>query len=817
MTAGRKTYAAVLLVALATLAYEVLLTRIFSVTMWYHCAFMAVSIALFGATVGGILVYTLPRHFPIPRTDYQLALSSLLFAITAPASFLLHQFIPLGRHNTLLEPLYTGLVYTLISVPFVFSGACLALALTRFRRQVSSLYAFDLIGAGLGSIFVFAVLRLMDGPAGVMAVALVACTSCALFTAQADAKLLARLSAAYGLALALFLVANAIYAQQQSPLLRLTYVKGGFEGAPLLVKWNSFSRIRISGDPTREQAPSGWGQSQAAPGSSKVRRLNLTIDAAASSELIGFTGDLEAVGFLKYDITNIVHYFRSDARVLIIGPGGGRDILAALVFDQDAIVAVELNQDILKVVNGRFGDFTGHLDTYPQVVFVADEARSYIERREDSYDIIQASFVDTWAATAAGAYSLAENALYTLEAWRSMLHALTPNGILTFSRWYTCDRPGEALRLVSLARAALRETGISNPRPHIILVTQIAERASVGIATILVSSHPFTVTDLQILEDVTERLDFNIQLSPDSYSDQAFATLASGEDLAQFYERLPMDVSPPTDDRPFFFNMLRLRDILRREPGEGGIESTNLTAVAVLGTLLIIGLCLTGMFIVLPIRLTSKRGDLKKNGSLLVYFAAIGMGFMLIEISQIQRLSVFLGHPMYSLSMVIPCLLLSSGIGSYTTRRIPERETWRKGAGRWLLLLLTMVAFGSQTPHLINLHRGASTSMRLAVAFLALCPLGIVMGMAFPLGMKVAHARSTALTPWLWGINGATSVLGSIVAMVIAIGYGIASAFWSGAGCYFIAFLAFSWIAVRRPQIAPRKGHPPHCSTPDPL
>src|SRR6185295_11229342 len=180
-------------------------------------------------------------------------------------------------------------------------------------------------------------------------------------------------------------------------------------------------------------------------------------------------GDPEAVSHLKYDVTNVAHYLRPNSRVVVVGTGGGRDVLSALLFNQRQVTGVEINESIIDLVNRRFGDFTGHLDRDPRVQFVNDEARSYIARSPDRYDLIQISLIDTWAATAAGAFVLSENSLYTLEAWQTFLNHLEPNGVLTFSRWYF-PLPGQVYRLTSIATAALMDLGIKQPRDHIIVV-----------------------------------------------------------------------------------------------------------------------------------------------------------------------------------------------------------------------------------------------------------------------------------------------------------------------------------------------------------
>src|SRR5258706_4891548 len=304
--ATRRTYAGLFLISLATLMYQNLLSRVFSMTMWYHFAFMAISIAMFGMTVGALLVYLLPRYFTPERARFQLAATALAFAISTVISFLTHLSLPFNTADIIISTvpgIYTiVLTYAVISVPFVFSGICVALTLTRFPRQVSRLYAADLVGAAIG----------------------------------------------WGI--------SSVYPSDQRP----------------------------------------------------VRQLQLGVDAGTGTILTAFHGDFKEVDFLKYDVTNIVHAIRHDSRVLVVGAGGGRDVLSALTFGQKSVVAVEINEDTINAVNERFGNFTGYLDRDPRVQFVNDEARSYIARPTDHYDIIQVSLIDTWVATTAGAFVFTE-------------------------------------------------------------------------------------------------------------------------------------------------------------------------------------------------------------------------------------------------------------------------------------------------------------------------------------------------------------------------------------------------------------------------
>lgn len=791
-SASATTYAGLFLVTLATLMYEILLTRIFSVTMWYHFAFMAISIAMFGMTVGALLVYLFPGFFAAARARLHLALSALAFSVAIVLSFLAHLRFPPGSGGTGQGFSSLALTYTVVSIPFMFSGIAVCLALTKFPKQVGKLYAADLSGAAVGGILLILTLNLTDGLTAVIVVAFLACLGAAFFSLDLRRRSLAWLAALGCLLFLAVAVANSTLAVRGMSLFRLTWVKGSREPKALLEKWNSYSRIRIFRDPKSLDKPFGWGLSAlAVTPIPPVEQLGLTIDASAFTVLTNYGGDLSRVEYLKYDVTNIAHYLRPEAEVLVIGAGGGRDVLSALAFGQKSVVGVEINKDILRAVIGKFGEFTGHLDRNPKVRLVNDEARSYIARSNATYDLIQSSLVDTWAATAAGAFVLSENSLYTVEGWSIFLKHLKPHGILSFSRWYRGDRSASIYRLTALATTSLVRAGVRNPRQHVAIVR------NPEIGTLLVSRDPFSSKDLETLDAVSRRMKFDVVLSPTTARDRTLATITSGKGLGQFIAQYPLNIAPPTDDNPFFFQTRRLGDAFKH------VGPSRQNAVPVLGFLLVIVTGLTVVGIILPLVFTSRKPGLKKSGPLFLFFAAIGFGFMLVEVSQMQRLILFLGHPSYSLSVVLFVLLLAGSLGSFTTNRLRTDNLGKSGTVRLASLLIMLTLFGLVTPWAIRAFESAVTVVRILVAVAILAPIGIFMGMAFPLGMRLASVRSTSLTPWLWGINGSASVWASVAAVVIAMAAGISASFWAGVFCYLFAVLMF--IGACRRKFDPAK------------
>ncbi len=799
MNPTRGTYAGLFLTALATLSYELMLTRIFSVTMWYHFAFVAISVAMFGMTVGAIVVYVLPERFPAASVHRQLAIAAAAFALSIPVSLLLHLSVPFVAQRDLVSIFSLAFTYVAISAPFVCSGIVVALVLTRFVDHVSSLYAADLAGAAFGCIVFFCALALTDGPTAVFAIGALAAIAAAIFADAGGRARLRKLSLGMAAALVLFVLGNSVLVTRQATLLPLQWVKGRLDARPLWESWNSYSRIAVSGSPDRPERPFGWGLSPAAP-DRPVRQLHLTIDASAATKLTGYEGDLGAIDFLRYDLINLAHHLRPNADVLVVGVGGGRDLLSALAFGQRHVTGVEINGEIVHALRVVFGDFTGHIADHPRVTLVHDEARSYVTRSPDRHDIVQVSFIDTWAATAAGAYTLSENSLYTVEAWDVFLSRLEPHGILSFSRWYTPDSPASMYRLTSLATAALAKRGVADPRGHI-LIAALPPAAGEGhedggVATILVSPDPFSSADLDRLEQVASLLRADVLLSPRHVADPNFERLARpAAEMMKFARGFPLDIEPPTDDRPYFFHLLRVRNIFEPATWNQGRMSRNQQAVYILAVLLGIVVSLTVACVLLPLWLHGAPRPGPGAAPLLGFFVAIGLGFMLIEISQMQRLNIFLGHPTYGLVVALFTMLLASGIGSGLSGRV------RRDRHGWLLvaLLAVLVVTGLLTPGLLISWRGAATSLRIAAAMAVLTPMALLMGMAFPVGLARAARDHAVSLPWFWGVNGATSVCASVLAMVISLFGGISVAFWTGVAAYFVAALAYRAAGDRFP------------------
>ncbi|HOD39170.1 MAG: Spermidine synthase [bacterium ADurb.Bin243] len=779
-------YASIYLVSLSLLMYEVLLTRIFSVTMYYHFAFLIVSIAMFGITAGSLSVYLFSDFFARRDTLYNISLASLFQALTIILSFAAHQNVePFFTTRSLNAWWFVSafFVCALIAVPFAFGGVAISLALQKYSQEAGKIYAFDLMGAACGCVaFVFCI-DFAGGPT---------CVIIAAFFAAAASYLCGGFNDAPNLRRAVILCAVLMLAfagvNKKTNYFGLHLVKGEIEENVIFEKWNSFSRVTVAGDPAAPKKPFGWGISPAYPVAQKrVKQLMLFIDALAGTPLTCFKGDTSELEFLKYDIINFAHHIKTGGRVLVIGAGGGRDILSALVFGQKTIAAAEINGDIIKAVNGIFGDFTGHLDKIEGVSFVNDEARSFIAREEEErYDVIQVSLVDTWAATSSGAFVLSENSLYTKEAWKLFLKRLTPEGMITFSRWYYPGNPGEIYRLASLAAESLAESGAGDPGPRVFILKSGGGKEDDGIGTIIVRKEPFGPDEIKLVSRKAEELGFDIVAGPDTRKDDNLNKILAPAGRSEFISKFPIDISAPTDDRPFFFNMLRFSSVFDAAAVQQGIVGTaNMKAVKVLAALLIIVFILTLVCVFIPLALRGSKRPGRDSLPLIFYFSSLGAGFMLVEIALMQRLNTFLGHPVYGLLVVLFTLLVAGGLGSGFSAYIKPAAEARHIKKILLAIIFIIAPLSFLTAGITEAAGGAQNYTRIAAAALMVFIPGFFMGMPFPMGLKFASNGHRALIPWFFGANGAFSVLFSVAAVAVSLAFGITASF--ALGCFFYA------------------------------
>jgi len=447
----------------------------------------------------------------------------------------------------------------------------------------------------------------------------------------------------------------------------------------------------------------------------------------------------------------------------------------------------------------RFADYAFHLYQIPEVHLHVSDGRSFVRNSQDKYDVVQMTLVDTWASTAAGAFALSENNLYTVEAFREYFQHLKPDGMIAITRWEFA-RPREALRVVSQAMEALHELGVMDTTQNFIVVAN-GELAKDGEPVlVLAKKTPFTMEEQQaVLNHIDGKdghganLGLHVLYMP-ATGDQlgmahpAFASLILGQDPQQFSESYPYNVSPVTDNAPFFFFTLKPEQVFRGTD-RGGIDWKVNLGIAILGVVLIVSIAAVLLFLVLPLALSP---ETRSGRSLRVlYFVAVGLGYIMVEIAFIQRFVLFLGYPTYALTVVVFLMLLSSGAGSLISRRWFGEPTRVGAALGFIVVALAIYVFA--LPHLLEATIGLSFPAKLAMSGLLLIPLGFAMGMPFPSGLRALSTVSSqakhGAVEWAWAMNAASSVLGSVLAIVIAVQFGLTVTLTCGAAAYAIAIL----------------------------
>lgn len=775
---------AVLWIATALLAFELVATRLFSVILWNHFAFLAISIALFGLGVAGLAVYLLPEVFSPARALRQMRIAALALPIVLWIVVGVLCALPIRMNFNREMFVYLTVIFLVAAVPFVVGGLAIALALTHWPGRVNRIYAFDLVGSACGCGLVIVLLHWLDGPSAALALGVLPLV----------AALWLRRSWAVSALLACAIAATAINASTN--WIRVRIARSNVQGPMLYERWNAFSRVSVFVSlPWR-----GWWvrPDTAEPA---ISALGIQIDGEAFTPLLQYRGDLQAVRVVLSDIANVAYHVRPHTeRALVIGAGGGKDVLAALVAGTQRVRAVELNPLIaLDVVSDRFRDFSGDLYHLPQVELVVGEGRTVLRHDSNHYNVIQISMVDTSAASAAGAYALTENSLYTLEAAQEFLRHLQPGGIVT-NTWINFPNLEGGNRLVALYAEALRREGF--PRVE----TRLAVLASpLPHLTVLACPDGFSPGEVQALRTLATRLGFTALYLPGDPLDGAGASndvavirkLVSGVDLPTFFDDYRLDLRPVTDDRPFFFYQQRFRDTwwALTHWNVGYLFGNGLFVIV---KLLVISAGAVGLFLFGPLLLARRLPAPSAPGraSLALYFLCLGIGFIVLEITLVQMLGYYLGHPLLGLGVTLSTLLLCCGLGSWWSGRWPVAHTPRRLQIALAIVVGMGLIYSVALPAAMRLTLATPLATRVTLVVLLIAPLGFALGIPFPSGLRLL-ADDFQLVPWMWAINAGATVFGSALATMIVMHLGFALTLRVGALVY-AAALVLVWLASPR-------------------
>ncbi|HEV2689980.1 MAG TPA: hypothetical protein VGV35_15580, partial [Bryobacteraceae bacterium] len=579
-------------------------------------------------------------------------------------------------------------------------------------------------------------------------------------------------------------------------LIDVIYAKGIFRDKSWVefARWNAISRVEVD-----RQGDGGKA---------------IVIDADASTYIMGVDPHAwQGTPWQKNLMASppaLANVLRPHGEFAIIGPGGGVDVLRAVANGSPSVTGIEINPIIANsIMRDRYADYSYHLYERPEVHLYVTDGRSFVRNAKQEFDVVQMTLVDTWASTAAGAFALSENSLYTVDAFREYFEHLKPDGMIAITRW-EFRQPREALRVVSVATEALHQLGEQNPAKHFIVVSE-GDLDEDGIpVVVLAKKSPFTPEEEAAVKAHIESTEDLVALyTPSAPGQNPFSALIARNDPRAFAREYPYNVAPVDDNAPFFFFTLKTDQILHDDGLQRGIDWKVNLGVVVLGIVFAISLVAVFVFLVGPMAL---RGGRRQRALPLLYFVAVGLGYILVEIAFIQRFVLFLGHPTYALTVVIFLLLLSSGAGSLSSRR------WLANTARgWIPLVILVLAIALYTWGLTRLLTsliGLPFAVKLVVSAVVLVPLGFAMGMPFPTGLR-AFANIAAVelpaselgepansddnaVEWAWAMNAASSVLGSVLAMVIAIHFGLNITVACGAAAYLLSLMLFPTLAPRR-------------------
>ena len=782
------------LVSAGALAYEILLMRLFSIIQWHHFAYMMISLALLGYGASGtFLALFRCRLEGCFFTAY--IVNAVLFGVSAVVCFMLAQTVPFNALEVLWDsrqPLWLMLIFLLLFIPFFCAANCICLAFSRHSSQLHRVYCFDLLGAGIGAAAIIGLLFVVSPATALQAVGALGLLSAAVACWECSVQ-------PRWLALVLLLAAAIMLSPVAGFSLQVSQFKGLSQTLRVLNAEQVDQRSSPLGQLTTVRSPSipfrhTPGMSLNAPGNIPSQ-LAVFTDADALSVLTHFDGDFDKLAYLDYQSSALAYHLLDKPTVLVLGAGGGADVLQALYHEAIHVDAVELNPQFVELVNEEFADFTGRLYSLPRVTVHKGEARGFVAESRVPYDLVQVALLDSFGASSAGLYALSENYLYTVEAFSQYLQRLRPGGILSITRW-TRSPPRDGLKIFATAIEALERQGINDPGQHLVMIR------SWNTSTLLVKNEAFSTPAINRLKTFCQQRWFDLvfyqgitiaeanrynQLQGPWYFEAATRLL--GPDRAAFMDDYKFNIHPATDDKPYFSHFLKLWTLpellsLRQQGGMPLLEWGYLVLIATLLTALL------ASFLLVLVPLWLRRGSGTAVPGLrwriIVYFAAIGTAFMFVEIAFIQKLILFLHHPLYAVSVVLCAFLVFAGLGSLMSARWCKQVPLSGIIAGISLLSLLYILF---LPGLFNWLMQLPGEYKVPVSALFIAPLAFLMGMPFPLGLGVVSEKLPSWIPWAWGINGCASVVSAILATLCAIHFGFVFVVFVAVLLYLLAAL----------------------------
>lgn len=797
----RLPYLSVALTSALALAYEILLMKLFGIIQWHHFAYMIISLALLGYGASGTFI-ALAREWLLKYFPYAYVSNIALFAISSIFCFIVAQQIPFNP----LELLWEGSqlfwlfgLYLLLAFPFFFAANAIGLAFIRHKTDISGLYGADLFGAGLGSLGILILLYLFFPESILQLIALLGLLSAVI--AAREVALRANVVLLLLFSVALFSVL--------------------FFARDFALKMNVYKdlsqTLQISGTKIIEERSSPLGmlsvvQSQEVPfryvpglsmasDAEPLQQLGIFTNGDGMSAITKYPDKMEMLGYLDYQTSALAYHLGNLDKVLILGAGGGSDILQALYHEIKEIDAVEIDPQMVDLIGTKYAEFAGDIYAMESVKVHTAEARGFVASSKEKYDLIQMAMVDSFGASSAGLQSLSENYLYTVEALQLYLQHLKPEGYLSFTRWLKLP-PRDTLKLFVTAIEALERNGVEDPKKHLILIRGLQT------STLLIKNGIFSSAEIKQLNRFCDERFFDIayyygfpKSETNRYNilDKPYfvqGTQALLENREEYYRNYKFDIKPASDDRPYFYHFFKwetLGEILALR-GTGGLQLLE-WGYLVLVAALLQAVVASIVLILLPLiryRKAEKSRIATSKKRVLVYFFALGLGFLFLEIYFIQRFILFLSHPLYTIAVVLSSFLIFAGLGSSYSKRLAALKGYSKSARYGIVGIFVFGLFYVLTlDHIFGFLLTQTDTIKIAASVILIAPLAFAMGMPFPMGLSELGRHSESLIPWAWGVNGCASVISAVAATLVAIHFGFTVVMVMALLFYLAAYFSF--------------------------
>ena len=783
----RPPYFSVTLLSAASLAYEILLMRLFSIIQWHHFAYMFIGLALLGYGISGTVV-AIHQQRLLQRFNPLYISCVALFGVSAVTCFSLAQLIPFNAEAILWDGwqvFYLTGIFLLLAIPFFFAATGICLAFMQYGTQVSRVYAVDLLGAGIGSLGVIILLLWVFPQLALVIVGVLGVV--AALVASLELKVNRQPVIAIGLMFVMMLlfVSGVSLKLQLSPYKSLQQVLR-INGTSIIAESSSplgLISVVESRDIPLRHAPGQSLHSTHEP----LPQLGVFTDGDNMTVLTRYPEEDMKLAYLDQTSSALPYHLKPISNVLVLGVGGGADVLQARFHQVKKIDGVELNQQMIQLVKNNFAQFTGNLFQQPGVTIYHNEVRDFLRSKPRRYDLIQLALVDAFNASASGLYALNESYLYTVEALQLYLKHLESGGYLALTRWIKLP-PRDTLKLFATAVSALRQAGVSDPEQRLVLIR------SWQTSTLLVKNGRFTVKELSSVQRFCDERGFDLAYTPDLKPEQVnqynilnspvfyqAATALLSEKSDTFMQQYKFNLQPATDDQPYFhqfFKWSTFKEIFQMR-NRGGMVLLEWGYIILLVTLGIAGF-FSVVLILLPLwyyqRKQTTANTSVRRRDVFYYFFAIGLAFLFIEIAFMQKFILFLHQPIYAIAVTLTAFLIFAGAGSYWSGRLLQSLTGSKIllyaiGGIILFSLVYLLLLDSLFAIMVSLP----IVVKMLITVLLIAPLAICMGMPFPLAMANLVHHAKYYIPWAWGINGCASVISAVLASLLAIHFGFST------------------------------------------